>query len=292
MAKRNVQSNTASPGDLLGEIGCPEPYTIVDADSSTIAIRRWGKGPPIVCLHAIGHGARDFELLAERISEVHEVIALDWPEQGRSPPDGQAPRANHYARIARKVISELDLDRPIVLGNSIGGAAAIELAYEDPALVRGLVLCSPGGLIKQNTLTRFIIRRMVGFFNAGANNASWYGSAFKAYYSRLVLPKRSAKAQRERIIRAGYHLAPVLSSAWSGFAEETADLRSKIKEIDVPIWYGWAKSDHIVSWRASKAAAKKAPKCSVTLFRGGHAPFLEDPDRFAKRLLKFTKRLP
>ncbi len=47
-----------------------------------------GAGPPLVCLHAIGHDASDFGRLRARLQDRHRVVAVDWPGQGRSPRDG------------------------------------------------------------------------------------------------------------------------------------------------------------------------------------------------------------
>ena len=80
---------------------------------------RRGRGTPVVCLHAIGHGARDFEPLAELIGEDFEIIALDWPGQGRSPPDRNSPSAQRYSEILIAALDALQLQAPILIGNPV-----------------------------------------------------------------------------------------------------------------------------------------------------------------------------
>src|SRR5258707_1269582 len=100
--------------------GAPEPAIWIEAAGAKLAVMRRGKGQPVVCLHAIGHGARDFEPVADLIAKDFEIIALDWPGQGRSLPDAQPPSAQRYAQILLATLEALKIERPIVIGNSIG----------------------------------------------------------------------------------------------------------------------------------------------------------------------------
>lgn len=265
--------------------------TEIDAQGTKIAVRSWGHGTPVLCLHATGHDSEDFAAFAARTEDRFRVVALDWPAQGHSPPDRHKPRATHYAEIAHTAALALKLDRPILLGNSIGGAAAILAAASHPDTFRGVVLCNPGGLAPINGLARFAIGRMVAFFEAGARGAKWYPHAFRFYYTRMVLPRTPAKARREAIIARGLELAPLLAEAWRGFAEPEADLRETARTLALPVWCAWAKSDRLVSWGRSKAAVKAIPGARWQLFRGGHAAFMEDPDRFAKAFVKFAQTI-
>ncbi|MEM7018593.1 MAG: alpha/beta hydrolase [Pseudomonadota bacterium] len=52
-----------------------------------------------MCLHAIGHGARDFEKLADIVGNEVEIIALDWPGQGRSGEDTESASAERYCEL-------------------------------------------------------------------------------------------------------------------------------------------------------------------------------------------------
>ena len=91
-------AKAAGANDLLAALGAQAPYENLTVGGSRIALTRRGEGRPVVCLHAVGHGARDFEALAERIGDGFEVIAIDFPGHGRSPADGQPIRVAHTAR--------------------------------------------------------------------------------------------------------------------------------------------------------------------------------------------------
>lgn len=272
---------------LRAATGAWDPFEWHDAAGATVAVARRGSGPPVVCLHATGHGARDFEPLAERVGDAFEVLAVDWPGQGRSPREDVPASASRYAEILEDLLGKLAAEPPIVVGCSIGGAAAIALAARRPDLVRALVLCDPGGLVAPDAATRFAIGRMRAFFAAGARGAWWFPRAFAAYY-RIVLPEEPARAQRDRIVAAGPATAAVLAEAWASFGEPAADLRSLAAGIRCPTLFAWASRDRILPWSRSRRAATAFPDHRVELFRAGHAAFLEDPDRFAASLRRFA----
>lgn len=260
----------------------------IEAAGAPIAVRVTGRGRPVLCLHATGHDGRDFEPFAARVGDAFRVVAPDWPGQGGSPSDGHAPRASRYADIALGVIAALGLERPIILGNSIGGAAALIAAARAPESVSALVLCNAGGLAPVDPLARFVILRLASMFAAGAKGAAWYPAVFRWYYTHLVLPSSAAAARRAEIIAAGRELAPLLADAWRGFAEPDADLREIAARGTVPTWCAWARSDRLVSWGRARAAARTIPGVQTTLFRGGHSAFLEDPDAFAEAFIRFA----
>lgn len=280
------------PAERLS-LGVGTPTATVAADGTAIAIRRQGKGIPVICLHATGHGGRDYAEFTRSISEEgFEPIIVDWPGHGASPPEAteQGVSAERYADILAELIPILcGEDKPILLGNSIGGAAALSYALREPRKVKALVLCNPGGLAPLTALSRFVIAAMVRFFRAGAGGSRWFAIGFAAYY-RLVLPARPAREQRDRIVEAGPVMAPIMAQAWDSFRQPEADLRQSAKDLRLPTLFAWARQDQIVAWRFSRVAVQKIPNAEVRMFQEGHSPFLEDPEAFRVGFLNFTKQ--
>src|SRR6185295_4139592 len=99
--------------------------------------------------------------------------------------DTEPVTASRYAEVASAFIDELGLDRPLVVGNSVGGAAAIELAASRPGRIRGLVVANPGGLFRRSRLSRVVTALFSSFFASGARGAWWFPRAFDAYYRRV-----------------------------------------------------------------------------------------------------------
>jgi pimeloyl-ACP methyl ester carboxylesterase len=265
-------------------MGSPE----ISVDGVRLAVAREGRGQTLVCLHAIGHGGRDFEALTAAIKDRFDIIRIDWPDQGRSGPDTKAPTAERYVELLAGLLAQLQVECPIIIGNSIGGAAAILYASDHP--VRALVLCDAGGLFEITPAVRRACRFFVRFFAAGARRAWWYKTAFAAYY-RIVLPSPAAAAQRKRIVQASFEIAPVLRDAWGGFGAPEADIRHVARQLDVPVWCAWAKSDRVIPLRYALPAIGELRHARVTRFKGGHSAFLERPKKFVREFLKFAQSL-
>ena len=280
--RASVMQQSPTTPKSLAALSAADGTDLLTLPSGTrLAVKRWGRGAPILCLHAVGHGSGDFADLAARLDGAFELIAIDWPGMGCSPPDGLPVRADRFGGIVLEAVEALRLDRPFVIGNSIGGAAAIVAAAEAPDRFAGLVLCNPGGLAPLDGPARFVISRMGAFFRAGARGAAWFPTAFAAYYRLLVLSRGPARARRKRIVAAERGLAPMLADAWAGFGEPASDLRALAPRLTLPVWVAWAKGDQFVSWSRAKAAVTSMPLHRVTLFRGSHSAFLEDLEAFA-----------
>lgn len=275
---------------MLAAVGVQAPFTMIDCAATALAVSRQGRGRPVLCLHATGHGGRDFEGFAERVvPQGFEVIAVDWPGQGNSPVDTLAASAERYADLLGALVPQLFPDgrRPIVLGCSIGGAAAIIFGVRRPDLVQALVLADPGGLAALDRVAKLFIGAMVRFFRAGAGGRWWFPRAFAAYY-RTVLPAPAAAQQRARIVAAAPLAAPVLAQAWHSFGEAQADIRVLLPRLTMPVFFAWAKQDRIIAWSRSRAAVESVKHAQVRHFTGGHAAFLEDPDAFAVAFVSFA----
>jgi 4,5:9,10-diseco-3-hydroxy-5,9,17-trioxoandrosta-1(10),2-diene-4-oate hydrolase len=264
------------------------PLPSVDAE---IAIRRSGAGRPVVCLHAVGHDGRDFDDLAARLGDRYEFIAVDWPGQGESPPEAPDPGSHRYGAILDALLGQLDLEGVVLLGNSVGGGAAIVAAAEQPARVRGLVLCDTAGLVRHSWLVRLLCRRQARLFARGRDGDPAFERDFRRYYERTVLIGERAAARREQIIASGREMAPLLHRAWLGFGEPDADLRHLAASVRCPVLFAWSKRDRSIPWSFSRAGARRFPKHSVEFFEGSHSAFLEAPEAFDRSLLRFEQTL-
>jgi len=279
----------------------PQPAPAADAPDITaglqhvagtrLSIRRTGHGPPVVCLHAVGHDARDFDDLARRLGHAFEFISVDWPGHGESPADGQTPGSRHYGALLIDLLDRLELRDAIVLGNSVGGGAAIVAAAARPERIRALVLCDSAGLVGHSFLVRFACRWQARLFARGEAGDPGFPEAYRRYYEK-VLSAPAAAARRAEIVAEGPRLAPLLHEAWIGFGEPDADLRALIPEVRCPVFIAWAKRDRSIPWMFSQAGARRFPDHRVEFFEGGHSAFLEAPAEFDAALQRFAEALP
>jgi pimeloyl-ACP methyl ester carboxylesterase len=287
-ASAGLPTSAAQPAGSLRrhEAGVPAGSLELLVDGVRLAVAREGKGLPVVCLHAIGHGGGDFEAFTAAMRDRFEIVRIDWPAQGRSGPDNKAATPARYAELLRGVVEQLRLDTPIIIGCSIGGAIAIKYASEHP--VRALVLANAGGLVE---LTRSLQRACLFFasiFAAGARRAWWYKAFFAAYY-RLVLPTPAAAMQRRRIVVSACEIAPVLADAWRHFAvAEDADQRQRLLALDIPILVAWAMNDRINRFKLVAQAISGIKHGRLAKFAAGHAAFLERPEEFVREFSAFV----
>jgi pimeloyl-ACP methyl ester carboxylesterase len=278
--------------DFRSEVGAQEPRKSATVDGVLLAYTdTGGSGPTIVCLHAIGHGARDYADLSRRLSPDYRVIALDFPGQGNSGNDTLPASGTRYTHLLEGFTEAHNIRAMTLIGNSIGGAVAVRYAHLHPDRVKGLVLCDSGGLQAPNRVGRFFIGAFVQFFAAGRRGASWYAWAFRRYYERVLIAE-PAQEERTRIVQSAYEIAPVLEEAWKSFARQDESLHPILQEIECPVFLAWAKDDFVLPLGGAESAFQLFPNHRLEVFEGGHAAFLEDPDRFEHSLRNFLSVVP
>ena len=112
----------------------------------TLAFTRLGSGPPLVLLHALGSSRRVWEPVIPALSEHFDVVAVDLPGFGDSaplPPETE-PSSEVLASTVAGLLDDLGTGSAHVVGNSLGGWVALELAELRQAA--SVTLLSPAGL--------------------------------------------------------------------------------------------------------------------------------------------------
>jgi pimeloyl-ACP methyl ester carboxylesterase len=114
----------------------------VDVDGLRIAYRAAGDGEPVLLINGTGESGATWDGLVERLAQTHRCIAIDNRDTGDSSYVEVGYSPHDMARDAAGVIEALDLGPTHVVGYSLGGAAAQELAIERSELTRSLILLS------------------------------------------------------------------------------------------------------------------------------------------------------
>ncbi|MFM0503534.1 alpha/beta fold hydrolase [Paraburkholderia caffeinilytica] len=122
----------------------PPDGRFIDVGGVKLHYRDRGSGPAVVMVHGLGGNARNFEALANALADTHRVIMVDRPGCGHSSVStGMHLPLRAQAAVIAGFIAALKLERPLLVGHSLGGALSLALALEHPGCVRGLVLISP-----------------------------------------------------------------------------------------------------------------------------------------------------
>ncbi|MFT4976015.1 MAG: pimeloyl-ACP methyl ester carboxylesterase, partial [Myxococcota bacterium] len=194
-----------------------------------------GDGPPILLLHGLGSRAADYGLLMARLRHrTRRLIAPDVPGHGSSPmlEGGITTR-----RVEAALLAAIDqvLDEPaIVIGNSMGGFAAVRFAQARPALTRALVLASPGGAPEED-LAGFLQR----FDLQTRDDALWFIDRFLGRPSRL----RSLLAAGVQ----GRMMAPGPRQLVAQVQPDDMLRPEELSQLAMPILMVWGREDEVLS---------------------------------------------
>jgi pimeloyl-ACP methyl ester carboxylesterase len=102
--------------------------------------------PPILCLHGLTRNARDFENLADRLAGEWRVIAVDFRGRGLSAHDPLPSRymPPTYAADVLQLLDELNIDKAVFVGTSLGGLTTMVVAAFAPQRIAGAILNDVG----------------------------------------------------------------------------------------------------------------------------------------------------
>jgi pimeloyl-ACP methyl ester carboxylesterase len=241
---------------------------------------RRGSGEPLVLLHGIGHRREAWAPLMDRLAESYDVIAPDLSGFGRSPAfaGGVAYSMENASAHLADQFEKWGLAKPHVVGNSLGGAIALELGSR--GLVSSVTALSPAGFFGP-----------VSRFQALA-------SLFLLRFSALVTPKPVLRAIAgselgRRLIGWVLYAHPERHDAEATYGDSlalkhaTAFERTALsgvtyrfdRQVPVTTTVAWGTKDRILSYSQSKTARQRLPQARhVDLPNCGHVPMADDPD--------------
>ncbi len=244
-----------------------------------LAYERIGTGEPLVLVHGISHRRQAWYPVAEQLAEHREVILFDLPGHGESPDlvsDGR-----HVKQILQDeliaLLAELDLDRPHIAGNSLGGRIALEAAAD--GLVSSATGLSPAGFWKGD----------LDFLYIRAHFAALQGTArvVKPAAPRLARSPLGRKMMLSSLMTHGERLDAdhVVSDLTSMVAARPA-LKRIIKEgipfdgeiaADVPVTIAWGTKDRVLLPYQAERARRQLPHAEHVWLEGsGHVPMSDD----------------
>jgi len=262
------------------EAAFPPNGRFVDVPGARLHVVERGKGPAVLLVHGLSGQLGNFDYgMIGPLSREFRVVAIDRPGAGYSTRDAGAPAdLRAQADTLAALIDKLGLEKPLVVGHSLGGAISLALATYHPERVGGLALIAPlthppeviSPVFKAMTVQSAFVRKLIAWtlmipmsirrreqvmdivFGPDAVPADFptRGGGLLA-----MRPSHFIGASQD-LIGAAHSLPPLLP----GYA----DLR-----VPVSILYG--REDRILDYRLNgEAFVEKLPAARLTLVSGGH----------------------
>lgn len=250
-----------------------------------------GQGLPLVCLHTAGADGRQYRHLMNdpEVTQDFRVIAFDLPWHGKSnPPQGwweQEYRltAQYYADFVMQFCQEMGLERPIIMGCSMGGKIVLELALRYAQRIRALI-----GLEAADYQEPWYDREWLD--HPHTNSSEVCASLIEG----LMAPQ-SPPEHRWEIWWMYAQSAPGVFKGDLHFYRVEGDYRGRLAGIDTdqcPLYLLTGEYDFSCTPRDTRRTARQIPGCQVTIMkRLGHFPMGENPAHFKGYLMPILRRI-
>lgn len=238
-----------------------------------------GEGFPVYLLHgaALTHSLwkPQLEVLRGRYS----AIAPDLPGHGRSDPlPSSSPSIRDYSEAVAGLMETLGTREAAVVGHSMGGAVALQLALDHPEKVRALVLANTGAKLGVSPLLLQVLRENFrGAMEVGWN--SMLGGKGRRREEELKELEGEMKRTRPEVGLADFE------------ACDAFDCRTRLSEIKKPVLIVGGRDDTLTPpWYQEYLHQKLEGSSLVILKEVGHLSMVEDPLSFNSALLDFLGR--
>jgi pimeloyl-ACP methyl ester carboxylesterase len=261
------------------ENALPPQGRFIDIGEDRIHYVEYGKGPPIVLVHGLNGQLRNFAYLhMDELAQTHRVILIDRPGSGHSTRGaGSSASISAQARTVALFIDAMGLNKPVLVGHSLGGAIALAVGLNHPDSVSRLALIAPlthlvdpgrafGGLMIRSSLVRRIVSVTVA-------------TPFAIKGSRAILdivfgpdPVPGDFATRGGGLlglrpRSFY----AASSDMMAVPDELPAMENRYAGLRMPVDVLYGREDKILDWRShGEALKRKLERTNLRLVDGGH----------------------
>ena len=267
----------------------PRPRHLMALGVPTFCLEA-GSGPPVVLLHGLGATSASMLPTLQALAVDHRVIAVDLPGFGETGKPVRHHHARYQAAWLLAVLDELGIERAHLVGNSMGGRLAIEVALRAPARVDRIVAFAPAVAFRKppplSALARVLRPELAALVPVGLPHA-W-----------LVRGLRACFAQPERLADSWYHSAidefrriyatprgrvALFSAARQIYLDVPHGEQgfwTRLRRLSRPALFVWGALDPLVPVGFARHVAEAVPAATSVIFDDcGHIPQFELPER-------------
>jgi pimeloyl-ACP methyl ester carboxylesterase len=275
-------SGTTDPGRLR--------FRRLNTRCGAVAALEAGEGPPLVLLHGLGGTKISFLPTVAALAERHRLIALDLPGFGDSDKPIGPYDAQFMAEWTYAALDALQLSRTHLLGHSLGGRVALQVAFDHPRRIERLILMTPSlawlrqrpwapmlklvrpelGLLQPapRVLVEGIVRRLI----PGADRDGWTAVAADEFLRGYLDPRG----------RAAFY-----SAARSIYLEDPEIFWEELRRLAPRSLFVWGTKDPLVPIGFMRHVEDALPEAEHVELHCGHVPQLEAPGALHRALADF-----
>lgn len=260
---------------------------LVTLRESKIHIKIMGEGFPLFLIHGLGADHTMWELNQSALAKYFTVYALDLPGFGNSDKPG-VYTVQYFADILKEIMEAEGLSQINLLGASLGGRVALELAINHPRLVNRLALVGVAGIspLMKGMFSSNIASDILAFAMTRRALVQKILS-YLVYDPRMISPilvDNFVKRARDK----GY-LKAFKQSAQSLGVNTTKFLNS-LPKVENETLIIWGEEDKIIPCKDGYQLHSLLPKSKLVIFnKCGHCPFMEKAVSFNKLIIEFLK---
>lgn len=250
-----------------------------------------GAGPTLLCLHTAGSDTRQYRALLNdaTLTSRFRVMAFDLPYHGKSsPPEGWQDEdyrltSDLYVETILAFIDAMEIDRPIVMGCSIGGRAVLHLALECPQRFRALIGLQSGAHVSPYYSLDWLHRPDV------------HGGEVCAGIVSGLIGFAGSDADRWETLWHYMQSGPGVFKGDLHYYTANGDLRDRVREIDThkcPLYLLSGEYDYSCTPEDSQELARLVPGAELQIMKGvGHFPMSEAPAVLLLYLMPILARI-
>lgn len=255
-------------------------------DGCQLHYEEYGHGAPVLLLHGLGSSTRDWEKQIPALAAHYKVILLDLRGHGRS----DRPHENYsiagFADDVLALLEHLQLAHVHLVGISMGGMIAFQLAVDHPQKLLSLTIVNSSPEVKVNNLAsamqlgkRWLFSRLLSMNSIGA------------MISKLLFPEPEQGALRDQVIerwrlndKSAYLASLDAIIGWG--------VREKLSRITCPALVISADNDYTPVAQKETYTAEMSNARLVVIEHSRHATPIDQPQRFNECLLEFLDKNP
>jgi pimeloyl-ACP methyl ester carboxylesterase len=251
-----------------------------------------GDGPPVILIHGLSGCWQNWLENIPHLARRHRVVALDLAGFGESELPQEEISIQGYGRFLDAFLGVIGIERAALVGNSMGGFIAAEVAISHPSRVDKLVLVSAAGLMRVGNARLTALERAARLFHPAT-------AAVLARRDYLIRRPKLRRRILYGVVRYPERIEPELvyevasGAGKPGFLDALAaiskyDFRDRLPDVSVPTLIVWGRNDMIVPVSGAYEYEQLIPNASRVIFEDtGHVPMLERPARFNQLVEEF-----